>query len=297
MLRAGTIAVGDLDASRDAYERLLEYRTVETGRVDEALACAWGAPAIADAAFAVMQPASGADVYLRLVEQPPVASFEPLVTYGWAALEFCVRDVHGVAARLADSPSPFAIIGAPRGLDGLDGITAMQARGPDGEICYFTQIDADPPGFSLPRADSFVDRLFINVLAASDMAGTQRWMVRHLGCAVGRERMEIVYTMLAQAFDVPPEQRFAISTMVDGSAVFVEVDQMPPQARPRPRQPGWLPPGIALTTLSVAALDVGVGTDALLAPPAQHAGPLYDGCRSATLLGPDGALFELVEAR
>lgn len=297
MLRAGTIAVGDLDGSRDAYERLLEYRTVETGRVDGALACAWGAPAIADAAFAVMQPASGADVYLRLVEQPPVASFEPLVTYGWAALEFCVRDVQAVAARLADSPSPFAIIGAPRPLDGLDGITAMQARGPDGEICYFTQIDADPPGFSLPRGRCFVDRLFINVLAASDMAATQRWMVRHLGCAVGRERMEIVYTMLAQAFGAPPDERFAISTMADGGAVFVEIDQMPPQARPRPRHPRGLPPGIALTTLFVADLELGVGAGALLAPPAHHVGPLYDGRRSATLSGPDGALFELVEAR
>lgn len=295
MLRAGTIAVGDLDASRDAYERLLEYRTVETGLVDGALACAWGAPDVADAPFAVMQPASGADVYLRLVEQSPVASFEPAVTYGWAALEFCVQDVQAVAARLADSP--FAIIGAPRPLDGLDGVTAMQARGPDGEICYFTQIDADPPGFSLPRARCFVDHLFINVLAASDMAATQRWMVRHIGCAVGRERMEIVYTMLAQAFGVPAEHRFAISTMADGGAVFVEIDQLPPQARPRPRHPGGLPPGIALTTLSVAALDLGAGNGSLLASPARRPGPLYDGCRSATLSGPDGALFELVEAR
>ena len=293
MLRGGTITVRDLDASRDVYERWLDYRTVEVGQVGSDLACAWGAPMTAGAPFAVLQPASGAAVYLRLVEQPPVAAFRPLVTHGWAALEFCVRDVVAVAARLAGSP--FDVIGPPGPVDGVDGITAMQARGPDGEICYFTQIDADPPGVSLPRAGCFVDRLFIHVLAASDMPTTQRWMVRHLGCAVGRERMKIVYTMLARAFGTPPEERFAISTMVDGAAVFVEVDQLPTQARARPRHAGHLPPGIALTTLCVA--DLGANCGGYLAPPACHPGPLYAGCRSATLAGPDGTLFELVEAR
>ena len=169
----------------------------------------------------------------------------------------------------------------------------MQVRGADGEICYFTQIDADPPGFTLPRARCFVDRLFIHVLATGDMPAAQRWIAHHLGCAVGVERMEMVYTMLATAFGAPPETRFTISTMGRGGEVCLQVDQMPAAALPRPTAPGRLPPGIAMTTVSVRDLDA--LADACPTPPAVHPGALYAGCRSVTLSGPDGTLFELVE--
>ena len=140
----------------------------------------------------------------------------------------------------------------------------MQAKGPDGEICYFTQINSDLPGFTLPRARCPIDRLFINVLASSDMRNAQRWMVRHLGFAVGRESMEIVYTMLAAAFGTPPEDLYTISTMVHGTDVFLEVDQMPAVAKPRPRHPSMLPPGVAITTFRVPDLD------AVSAPSSRH---------------------------
>lgn len=292
LLRAGTISVADLDASRSLYENHLDYDTVETAIVDASLASAWGTPNAAGSAYAVLQPPSGAEIYLRLVESPPVGEFVPLVTYGWAALEFCVQDLHTVAERLRDSP--FVVLGEPRPIDGLDGIRAMQVQGLDGEVCYLTQIEADPPGFVLPRAQSLVDHLFINVLAARDMAASQRWMVRHLGLQVGRERMEIAYTMLANAFGTSPSETFAISTMVHESNVLVEVDQMPPASTPRRRYEGWLPPGIAITTLLASRIDT--RNPALIAPPEVQQGKLYGGRRSATLLGPDGTLFEVVEA-
>ena len=290
-LRAGTVCVADLEGSRRAYEDSIGYRTAETGAVTRELAVAWGAPSVADASYALLQPLSGAATYLRLVEASPVDGFQPLVSPGWAALEFCVQDVQALAERLA--ATPFEIVGPPRRLDGMDDLCAMQVRGADGEICYFTQIDGDPPGFSLPRARCFVDRPFIHVLGASDMAATQRWIARHLGCAVGIERMEMVYTMLALAFGAPLDTRFAISTMVRGNEVCLQVDQLPRQAMPRPAHPGMLPPGIAMTTLSVSDLDA--VERACLAAPAVHEGALYGGQRSATLSGPDGTLFELVE--
>lgn len=290
-LRAGTVCVADLARSREAYEDTIAYRTVETGTVSGPLAESWHAPAAAGAAYALLQPSSGAETWLRLVETSPVEGFEPVVSHGWTALEFCVRDVAAVAARLADSP--FEIVGAPRRLDGMDALCAMQARGADGEILYFTQIDDDPPGFSLPRARCFVDRLFMHVLGASDLAAMQRWIVRHLGCAVGVERMDMVYTMLARAFGMPLDTRFTISTMTCGSEVFLQVDQMPLGARPRPVRPGMLPPGIAMTTLSVPGLDTAAHGRAR--PPAVHDGAVYGGRRSVTLSGPDGTLFELVE--
>ncbi len=290
-LRAGTVGVADLDASRQLYERYLGYCTVETGAIAPALAEAWGTPRAAGSAYAVLQPVSGADVYLRFVESSPVAGFVPLVTYGWAALEFCVTDVIAVAERLRDSP--FTVLGEPRPIDGLDGIQAMQIQGPDGEVCYLTQIDADPPGFYLPRARSLVDRLFITVLAASDMAAAQRWMVRHLGIVVGRAKMEIAYTMLANAFGTSPSRIFTVSTMADRGDVFLQVDQMPCRAGPRPRHEGQLPPGIAITTLLQSRIDAGDGSR--IATPSVQAGRIYDGRRSFTLAGPDGTLFEVVE--
>lgn len=292
LLKAGTISVADLGHSRELYEQWLDYRTLERGKVAPALAASWGAPGAAGAPYAVLQPASGVDILLRLVQAPPAPGFKPLVTYGWAALEFCVQDVLAVNERM--QRSPFEIIGPPRRIEGLDAIHPMQVKGPDGEICYFTQINSDLPEFTLPRAKAFIDHLFINVLAASDMRAAQRWMVRRLGFAVGREAMEIVYTMLAKAFGTPMDQLYTISTMVHGKDVFLEVDQMPPQATPRPRHAGLLPPGVAMTTFKIADLDA--VTAPFIAPPEAYDGALCQGRRSAAVEGPDGTLFELLEA-
>ncbi len=293
LLRAGTVTVADLARSRALYEQWLDYEVVDQGLVDAALAASWNAPATAGAPYALLGPASKAAVYLRLVEAPPVPEFVPLVTYGWAALEFCVRDVRAVNERLASSP--FEIIGPPRGLDGMAPIHAMQALGPDGEVCYFTQINDDLPGFRLPRAHSFIDRLFINVLASSDMRNAQQWLVRQLGFALGQESMEMVYTMLAKAFGTPIEQRYTLSTMADDKDLFLEIDQMPAAAKPRPAHAGFLPPGIAITTFRVASLAA--VTAVPFASPAVYEGALYAGGRSVTVADPDGALFELVEQR
>lgn len=291
LLRAGTVSVRDLAQSRDLYERWLDYETIEQGRIDDALATSWGASGASGAAYAVLQPASKANIYLRLVEAKAVPGFVPLVTYGWAALEFCVRDVLAVNARIENSP--FEIIGPPRRIEGLDAIYPMQVRGPDGEICYFTQINSDLPGFTLPRAQSFIDHLFINVLASSDMRRAQQWMVRHLGFAIGRESMEIVYTMLAKAFGTPMDQLYTISTMVHGTDVFLEVDQMPAAATPRAKHAELLPPGVAITTFGVPDLDA--VTAPRLSEPQRNASKLYHGQRSVTVADPDGTLFELVE--
>ena len=291
LLRAGTVSVSDLECSRRLYERWLDYETIEQGEVAVPLAASWGTPGTAGAPYAVLQPASGASIYLRLIETPVVPGFVPLVTYGWAALEFCVRDVLAVNERLLESP--FEIIGPPRRIEGLDAIFPMQVKGPDGEVCYFTQINSDLPGFTLPRAESFIDHLFINVLASSDMRAAQQWMVRQLGFGIGREAMEIVYTMLARAFGTPMDQLYTISTMVHDKDVFLEVDQMPAAAAPRAKHAGLLPPGVSITTFRVPGLDAVSAPS--LAGPQVHDSRLYHGRRSMTVTDPDGTLFELVE--
>lgn len=287
LLRAGSICVANLSASVAVYERWLDYSPVEQGTLEGPLVKSWETPGMEGARFAVLRPASGKDIFVRLIEASPVKQFVPLTTYGWAALEFCVTDVLATHEQMRESP--FEVIGPPRKITGLDAIHPMQVRGPDGEICYFTQINDDLPDFALPRASSPIDHLFINVLAASDMAATQRWLVDQVGLEIGRAHMEIEYTMLAKAFGAPSGTLYAISTITHGRDVFLEVDQMPAQAGPRPRHEGMLPPGICMTTIEAPDFDALEG--------AAHAfrGAIYDGRRCKVLKDPDGTLFELVE--
>ncbi|MBI1188607.1 MAG: hypothetical protein GC206_14960 [Alphaproteobacteria bacterium] len=293
LLRAATLSVADVDRACETYRRYLDYSVVENGALDAALAASWNAPACTGARYAVMKPASGADIFLRLVEQPPHPDYEPLKTYGWAAIEICVEDVLKTHARLEGGP--FEVIGPPREIDGLPAIYPMQVKGPDGEIVYLTQIRSDLPAYDLPRAAAPIDRLFIYVLACSDMHASIRFAEDKLGLALGRD-MEIVYTMLANAFGTPHERLYTISTVIHERDVFFEFDQMPPWAAPRPQHKGKLPPGVSLGSLTIPDFDARVERFAawLIAPPAVYPGPVYGGRRAATMRGPDGALFELV---
>lgn len=296
LLRAATLTVADLDRSIALYRDWLDHRVVESGPLDAATAASWCAPQAAGARSAVLAPASGVDIFLRLVEQPPHPDFAPLKTYGWAAIEICVQDVLAAHERL--KASPFTVIGPPREIDGLPAIFPMQVMGPDHEVVYLTQIRDDLPAFDLPRAQAPIDRMFIYVLACSDMEASQRFAVEKLGLSIGRERMEIVYTMLANAFGMPHERLHAISTIVHDRDVFLEFDQMPPQAGPRPQHKGWLPPGVAIASLTLPDFDARTAAWAqwLIAPPAALPGAVYGGRRAATFRGPDGALFEATEA-
>ena len=292
MLRCATLSVRDPFASAKVYERWLDYRTVESGQVPDPLAASWGCSGSAGAAFAVLEPASGRDTYIRLVEQPPVEGYAPLRTYGWNATEVCVADVLAVNERMTQEGSPFEVIGPPREIEGLDAIYPMQVRGPDQEILYFTQIRDDLPAYKLPRASTLIDQVFIMVAGASDLDATMAWFRDAVGLRDGR-KMDIVYTMLAGAYGTDPDALHTIATMIDGDDVFLEVDQYPDAATPRPGHDGMLPPGVALTTFKTARFD---DLSGWITEPALREGPVYGGKRAGTLRGPDGILAEVVEA-
>ena len=292
MLRCATLSVRDPLASGAVYERWLDYRTVQSGQVPDALAASWGCPASAGARFVVLEPASGRDTFIRLIEQPPVTGYAPLRTYGWNATEVCVQDVLAVNERMTWDGSPFEVIGPPREIEGLDAIYPMQVRGPDDEILYFTQIRGDLPAYKLPRASTLIDQVFIMVAGASDLDATMAWFRDAVGLRDGR-KMDIVYTMLAGAYGSDPEALHTIATMIDEDDVFLEVDQYPPEATARPGHDGMLPPGVALTTFKTHRMDELSGW---LTAPAPHEGPVYGGKRAGTLRGPDGILAEVVEA-
>jgi len=295
-MRAATLSVADLDRSISLYCDWLDYSVEEQGEIDDALAASWGAPNSAGARCAVLRPSSGYDIFIRLVENRLHPEFRALTTYGWSAIEICVQDVLAANERMLKSP--FEIIGPPKELDGLPAIYPMQVKGPDEEIVYLTQIREDLPAFDLPRAESLIDRLFILVMACSDMQASLEWMAAHLDIAIGRDEMEIVYTMLAKAFGLPEEDPHIISTMVHEKDVFLELDQMPSLASERPGYDGTIPQGVAIGTFWVPDFDkVDSRNQGLwITPPALHKSCVYGGKRSGTLRAPDGTLVEVVEA-
>ena len=296
LLKSATLSVADLKDACARYADWLDDRECERGALPEALALAWSSPESAGAPYSVLAPASGREIYLRLIENPPHHDYEPLRTFGWNAIEVCVQDVEAVAERMADSP--FEIIGPPREIDGLPAIYPMQVKGPDKEIVYFTQIRDDLPAFDLPRASALIDSLFILVMGCSDLDGSLDWLAEHAGLAVGRRHMEIVYTMLAKAYDLPEQDPHVIATMVHGRDVFLELDQYPPAAVVRPRHGRRLPQGVALGSFAHPDFDelMEASAEHLVTPPQPHESIVYGGRRAATLLAPDDTLVELIEA-
>ena len=290
LLRAATLTTPDVAAAQARYAEWLDYALAEDGQISDDLAASWGTPASSGRPYAVMRPASGADVFLRFVEGEIPADYQPLRTFGWAAIEICVQDTLKVAERMGRSP--FEIIGPPKELDGLPAIFPMQVKGPDQEIVYLTQIRSDLPAYDLPRAQSLIDKLFILVLACSDMDASMRWFDATLGIGAGRE-MEIVYSMLNQAFALPADTRHRLATGIHGRDCFLEFDQYPDEATLRPGRQDALMPGVALVTLSHPSIDSLSGP--WITPPKVREGPVYGGRRAGTLRAPDGTLVEIVE--
>lgn len=179
LLRAATLTVSDIERSKQLYTEYFDYSVVEEGTLDPELAKSWAAPKSAGAPMAVLQPSSGADIFVRFIQQPPVEEFRALRSYGWNAIEICVTDVLAANERMLNSP--FEIIGPPREIDGLPAIYPMQVKGPDEEIVYLTQIRDDLPAFDLPRAKTLIDKLFILVMGCSDMEAANTWMAEHCG--------------------------------------------------------------------------------------------------------------------
>lgn len=290
LLRAATLSVADLDAAEARYRDYLDYRTVERGPLGEELAAAFNAPAAAGARSIVMQPASGANIFLRLTEQPAVDGYAPLRTYGWNAIEICVQDVLAAHERVKDSP--FEVIGPPREIEGLPAIYPMQVKGPDGEIVYLTQIRDNLPAYDLPRATAPIDRLFILVIGCSDMHASLKWFEDTLNFPTGRV-MDIEYHMLADAYGTPRTDMHTISTAVHERDVFLELDQYPENATPRPCAPGMMQPGASVGTFAHPDFDSVRGD--WVAEPRVRQGAIYGGKRSGVLRGPDGLLVEVVE--
>lgn len=290
LLKCATWVVGTVSETVERYEKWFDYSVVESGEVPADLAASWGAPNSAGKPYAVLQPVSGQEVFLRFVEGEPVESYEPIRTLGWAATEICVQDVEVVNARMEQSP--FDIIGPPKPLDGFPTVKPMQVRGPDKEIVYLTEIKVDDPASGLPEPQSLVDRPFIMVLACSDLARSIEWVKEVFGFEM-IDPIAIEYSMITLAFNLPKDQKTELVTAKWKGEVFLELDQYPEEVTKREARPGELPPGVAITTIEFPDFDRLHGH--WVSEPTVRDGPLYGGKRAGVLRCPDGALFEVVE--
>ena len=283
-IRAVTYAVANLDAVEDAYVGELGY--VVTGRtaVDAAQALAWGAPAVEGRAMLVLGPASGERVHLRFVESPHAAGWRALKTWGWNATEFVVKDVDALAARLRGGA--FEIIGPPTPLARFPMIRAMQAIGPAGECCYFTEVGAGS-GLDLAVAQAFVGRVFIVVAAGPD---ADALFAPYAAFANASDPpVATPVRVISAAHGLPPEtpHRHGLVRLPGGT--LIELDAYPPSATVRTTPDGELQPGMAVVGFDV---DMPNGLD-FLAPPAPcdlRGASATAGC----LRGATGELIELV---
>ncbi|WP_246263180.1 VOC family protein [Parasphingopyxis algicola] len=288
----GVVATPDLDAALADYEGILGLKLIERGALPDDLAASWGVPASAGRPTAILQPQSGAPCFIRLVEQPDHPDFMPTRTHGWAAYELTVQDVFGWPDRLQGSG--FDIVGPPKELEGLPFFVPMQVTGRGKEMIYLNEVRENTPSSDLPHAQSPTDHIFIVILATPDRAATVAWYRERLGLDEG-DTYTLEYSMINDAFGLPAGTQSDLTMVQNDRLPIVEVDDYPAEATDRARHDGMLPPGNAMVTLAVDDLDA-LACE-WITPPTARQGPLYDGRRAATVIGPAGELLELVETK
>lgn len=286
----GVVTVPDINQAISDYRDTLQMRLIEDGVVPADLAKAWGCASITGSRMAVLQPQSGADCHIRLVEQPSHPEFIPTTSYGWAAYELTVQDVFGWPDRLAGSS--FDIIGPPKELDILPFFVPMQVLGPGREMVYLNEVRDNTPTSDLPHAKSISDHIFIVILATPDREATVQWYCDNLKLEEA-DTYTLEYSMINEAFGKPVGTMSKLTMVQNGKLPIVEVDDYPDEAAARPCHEGMLPPGNAMVSLAVDSLDA-LDLDWCAKPVVRDAAP-YSGRRAANVTGPAGELIELIE--
>jgi catechol 2,3-dioxygenase-like lactoylglutathione lyase family enzyme len=291
-IKCATVTTPSFADSRTDYVDRLGLEVVNEGRVSPELAASWGAPASAGRRVALLASSSASPGFVRLVEATPVPGYRPLRSFGWASYELTCQTVFALHDRIAGKG--FEVIGAPKLVPGFDNFIPFQVTGRAGEILYLNEVlQSSMSGLDLPTAEAAVDFTFIAILAAPDADAAVRFHVDRLGFEAG-ETYVIPYSVINNAFGLPPDHKTRMTMTRVGRLPATEVDQYPEGTVERPTIGGELPPGNAMVSFITRSLDaIAV---ALIAPPARHDGPMYAGRRSACVRGTAGELIELIEA-
>lgn len=289
-----TLLVRSLAPVESAYEDHLGYETVRRGTLSPELSGTWGTPGMAGRDFILMQPASGAEVYLRFVQMPrDMEDAPPLTTHGWNATELLVQDPDALAGQLRDSP--FRVIGPPADLTpGPDAPRAMQVVGPAGELLYLTRIIPGGTAFDLGEARVPVDRVFITVVAGPSLPALRDYYGGQLGLPLS-DNLYWPIEVLARAHRLPLDTPFPLAVAILPRHYLVELDEYPRTAVPRARPDDLLPAGMAMVSFTVDSLAAPPEGIEWRQPPRAIADFPYRGRRVAVTVGPAGELLEVIE--
>jgi hypothetical protein len=289
--RGATIAAPDLAKVEKDYTRYLGYTVRERGTVSPALAASWDAPRAAGRRYILMSAAAHPDVFIRAVATPAVGGYRPLTTHGWNSIEIVVDDTDATFARFKGGP--FKVIGEPANLKGYPSIRAFQVEGRSGEVLYLTSETGDRSRSPLPAPGGPIGRVFIMVAGGPDIQAMVDWYAAGFGLSSGPIR-DTPIGVVQQAQNLPADRGTPITTMrLAKPGNLFELDGYSAAATWRPRAVGELPPGVAITSVSVRSLE-GLKVPFITAP-AAHAGLAYGGRRAATARGAAGELLEIVE--
>lgn len=284
--KIATIGAPDLSAIEPLYKDWLGYVVVERGTVPSDLAASWGAPKSGGRPYIVMQPESGTDVFIRAVEINPVPGYKAMTTWGWNAIEVIVDDPDALYEKLTDSP--FTLLDKPAGLKNYPSIRATQFKGPAEDVLYLTAETGDRTNSLLPRPGAFVGRVFIMVVAGPDIQALQDWYADTFNLERGNINNSPI-ALINRAQGIPEDSERPITTLrLKNHGNLFELDGYGDHTGPRPRNEGELPPGVAMTSVTVDSLD-DINADFLTKPVAAY------GTRTATAVGPAGELLELIE--
>ncbi|MDG2532142.1 hypothetical protein P6144_00640 [Sphingomonas sp. HITSZ_GF] len=293
--RFATVGTPDIAASEALYTQVLGYNVRELGVVAEDLAASWGTPAAAGQPYTVLSTDGATDDYIRLVGTAAVPGYRPLTTFGWAAFEIIVDDVHEVHRRLRAAGC--TVLAEPKPLQFMPSIVAMQAAGPAGECLYFTMESGDRETSILPRPRSLIDRPFILVVAGPDFDALRNWYCDLFDLKRRPLRdSRIAIVQEAQGLSADQVIRMTTAGLAEHGYLF-EFDEYPTGpgriAGPRPSGPGALPPGCAMASIATRAMDR--VAPLAIAPPVVRHGIGYDGRLACTVRGPAGELIEFIE--
>jgi len=289
--RGATLAAPDLAKVEKDYSRYLGYTVRERGKVSPALAASWDAPQAAGRPYILMSADAHPDVYIRAVRVPAVRGYRPLTTHGWGSLEIVVENTDATFARFQGGP--FRVIGEPANLKGYPSIRAFQVEGHSGEVLYLTSETGDRSRSPLPAPGGPIGRIFIMVLGGPDINAMVDWYATGFGLSSGPIRGTPI-GVVQRAQGLGPQVETPITTMrLAQPGNLFELDGYSTSATIRPRAIGDLPPGVAITSVSVRSLDA--VKVPFVSPPALHGGLAYGGRRAATARGAAGELLEIVE--